>query len=145
MYKIYYDILKKIVDGKEILYADGDKNYELIDKEILSVDNMPIDDYLLKYADENNLSLLAYNFEYQSAIKCINDIAIRKYTMYPELNYLPISDNMIKLLSNFLYEYDSYESNTFIERSYEVFKLLSMELSNEAIIIFEGGIEWKKD
>ena len=136
MLRVFHERLKSILNNNEILYADGMKSSILYDKDILEIDGMPFDDYILDYANKNNIEVLYNGYQYDYGFKSANELAIRKYNIYPNTIFLPLSDALLGLISNFIDEYDSYESSTFIERAYEVFKLISMELK-DLIIIFD--------
>lgn len=137
MLKVKYENLYDIVDGRKIEYVDGDISNKLINKDILNIDDIPFDDFILKYADDTNMPLLYNGYQYDSGFKSGNDRAIREYTLYPNTIFLPLSDGLLGLISNFIDEYDSYESPTFIARSYEVFKIISDEMKGKAIIVFD--------
>lgn len=129
MYRIKYDILNEIINGHETIF-NGD--------EIISVDGISFDDFIKSYADINKKKLLSFGFQYDYGIMSLNDLAIREYTLYPNTTFLPISDAMLGLMSNFIDEYDSgIESSSFLSRCYEVFKLLSDEMKEDTIILFD--------
>lgn len=138
MIQVKYDILKNILLGKhEYLYEDMSASNELRDLKILKIDSIPFDEFIRDYADKNDLELLYNGYQYDSGFKSGNDKAIRNYTLYPNTMFMPLSDPLLGLISNFIDEYDSYESSTFEARSYEVFKLISDELRERAIVVFD--------
>ena len=138
MLQVKYDILKDIFKGEHIFEYDNlEKTNELLDKKIIKIDSITFDDYIKDYANKNDLELLYNGYQYDCGFKSGNDKAIKKYTLYPNTIFMPLSDPLLGLISNFIDEYDSYDSNTFEARSYEVFKLISEEMKGQAIIVFD--------
>ncbi len=132
--------LKEILDicnVKTIKYIDGTVNYNgtLANKEILEIDDLSFDDFILKYANESNIPLLYNSYEYETGLESRNEAAIRKYGINASLFLLPFSDAVLGLIGRFLDE--SYEpSSTYKERSYELYKLICMEL-DDCLVVFD--------
>jgi len=122
---------------KTIKYIDETVKYTgmLLNKEILEIDNILFDDFILDYANKNNIPLLYNSYDYETGLIGKNEIAIRKYGYNVSLFLLPFSDAVLGLVGRFLDE--SYDpSSTFIDRSYELYKLICIELS-ECIVVFD--------
>ena len=137
MLRVKYDILKDIVSGLKIEYIDGTVSNSLVDKDIKNINDMPFDDFIISYANKEGLEVLYNGYQYPQGLMSGNDIAKRCYTLYPNTVFLPLSDPLLGLMSNFIDEYDEYESPTFVLRAYEVFKILSDEMKGRAIVIFD--------
>ncbi len=139
--RINSDVLNKILkfndvvkyESIEILY-DGNN---LINDEIISINEVDFESFILDYSNKNNKYLLYYNYESSSILYSKNDKALREFGYEASLFLLPLSDAVLGLIGRLQDEY--YErvlSKSFFERSYELYKLIGMDLNEEFIIIY---------
>lgn len=139
--RINSDVLNKILkfndvvkyESIEILY-DGNN---LINDEIISINEVDFEGFILDYSNKNNKYLLYYNYESSSILYSKNDKALREFGYEASLFLLPLSDTVLGLIGRLQDEY--YErglSKFFFERSYELYKLIGMDLNEEFIIIY---------
>ncbi len=145
MLKILKDKLNDILNKENVkeLILDNNRIVTNFDElglydNIIMVDDIKFDDFILNYANKNNLYLLSNNYSYDFGFISLNDKAIKEYGLYPQNYIMPLSDGILELIGNFLDEYETYEiSNSFKNRSYELYKLICEELKDGYLVLFE--------